>query len=66
MAASQNGFSVRRYEPSDAQATIDIFLRAIREVASKNYSPEQIAAWARSTMPTSGRSIGQAGRPGLP
>jgi putative acetyltransferase len=47
MAASQNGFSVRRYEPSDAQATIDIFLRAIREVASKNYSPEQIAAWAK-------------------
>ncbi|GAC1042622.1 GNAT family N-acetyltransferase [Rhizobium sp. No.120] len=47
MATSQNGFSIKRYEPSDAPATIEIFLRAIREVASKDYSPEQVAAWAR-------------------
>lgn len=39
--------SIKAYEPEDAQATIDIFLRAIREVASKDYSPEQIAAWAK-------------------
>lgn len=39
--------SIKAYEPEDAQATIDIFLRAIREVASKDYSPEQITAWAK-------------------
>ena len=44
-------FSIRAYEPDDAQATIDIFLRAIREVASKDYSPAQIAAWAKVDEP---------------
>ncbi|ASW06111.1 MULTISPECIES: GNAT family N-acetyltransferase [unclassified Rhizobium] len=47
MPAQQDGFSVRSYEPDDVEATIDIFLRAIREVASKNYNPTQIAAWAK-------------------
>ncbi len=40
-------FSVKPYELDDAEATIDIFLRAIREVASKDYNPAQIAAWAK-------------------
>ncbi|WP_077470067.1 GNAT family N-acetyltransferase [Rhizobium sp. P44RR-XXIV] len=40
-------FSIKAYVPDDARATIDIFLRAIRETASKDYSPEQIAAWAK-------------------
>lgn len=44
-------FSIKAYEPDDAQATIDIFLRAIREVASKDYSPAQIAAWAKVDEP---------------
>lgn len=47
MVASQQMLSIKAYEPYDAQATIDIFLRAIREVASKDYSPAQIAAWAK-------------------
>jgi putative acetyltransferase len=47
MPAQQDGFSVRSYEPDDAEATIDIFLRAIREVASKDYNPAQISAWAK-------------------
>ncbi|SCB22573.1 GNAT family N-acetyltransferase [Rhizobium multihospitium] len=47
MPALQERFSVRPYEPDDAGATIDIFLRAIREVASKDYNPAQIAAWAK-------------------
>ena len=47
MPVSQKRFSVKRYEPSDARATIEIFLRAVREVASKDYSPEQVAAWAK-------------------
>jgi len=43
----QDRFSVKAYEPDDAEATIDIFLRAIREVASKDYNPAQITAWAK-------------------
>lgn len=39
--------SVRDYLPTDCDATIDIFLRAIREIASKDYSPAQVAAWAK-------------------
>ncbi|ACI55227.1 GCN5-related N-acetyltransferase [Rhizobium leguminosarum bv. trifolii WSM2304] len=38
---------IRPYAPSDVDATIDIFLRAIREVSSKDYSPAQIDAWAK-------------------
>ena len=44
---SQEIFSIKAYDPADAQATIEIFLRAIREVASKDYTPAQIAAWAK-------------------
>ncbi|MFK0163847.1 GNAT family N-acetyltransferase [Rhizobium sp. NPDC090279] len=47
MPVSQDRFSVKPYEPGDAQATIDIFLGAIREVASRDYSPAGIAAWAQ-------------------
>ncbi|ENN85867.1 putative acetyltransferase [Rhizobium freirei PRF 81] len=45
--ASGENFSIKAYDPGDSQATIDIFLRAIREVASKDYNPAQIAAWAK-------------------
>nr|WP_245355471.1 GNAT family N-acetyltransferase [Rhizobium leguminosarum] len=38
---------IRPYLPDDAGATIDIFLRAISEVSSKDYSPAQIDAWAK-------------------
>ncbi|PDS77464.1 GNAT family N-acetyltransferase [Rhizobium sp. L43] len=38
---------VRPYAPGDADATIEIFLRAIREVSSKHYLPAQIEAWAQ-------------------
>lgn len=30
----------------DATGTLEVFLRAIRETASADYTPEQIAAWA--------------------
>ncbi|ACE91357.1 MULTISPECIES: GNAT family N-acetyltransferase [Rhizobium] len=38
---------IRPYAPRDADATIEIFLRAIREVSSKDYLPAQIEAWAK-------------------
>ncbi|ARO30386.1 GCN5-related N-acetyltransferase protein [Rhizobium sp. NXC14] len=38
---------IRPYVAGDADATIEIFLRAIREVSSKDYSIAQIEAWAK-------------------
>ncbi|MBY3260795.1 GNAT family N-acetyltransferase [Rhizobium laguerreae] len=38
---------IRPYAPSDVDTTIEIFLRAIREVSSKDYSPAEIEAWAK-------------------
>ncbi|MFA5566135.1 MAG: GNAT family N-acetyltransferase [Acidimicrobiia bacterium] len=37
---------LRSYTESDALATLHLFLRAIREQASHDYSAEQIDAWA--------------------
>lgn len=37
---------IRAYAELDAAATLDVFLRAIRTTASRDYTPEQIAVWA--------------------
>lgn len=37
---------IRPYALEDSDATIDVFLRAIREVSSKDYSSAKIKAWA--------------------
>ncbi|OWV96761.1 GNAT family N-acetyltransferase [Rhizobium sp. R693] len=39
--------TLRRYVPADCDNAAEIFLRAIREVASRDYTPAQIEAWAR-------------------
>ena len=39
---------IRPYRASDLDAVIDIFLRAIREVARRDYTSQQIDAWARA------------------
>ncbi len=39
--------TLRRYVPADYVSTAEIFLRAIREVASRDYTPAQIDAWAK-------------------
>ncbi len=44
---SDTSLSVRMYEPTDLDATIAIFLGAIRQVASKDYERAQIEAWAQ-------------------
>lgn len=49
--SSPHRVSVRDYHPDDAGATIDIFLRAIREVTAKDYNPAQIDAWAKVDNP---------------
>ena len=38
---------VRAFQPKDRDAVIDVFVRAIRESAIRDYSPAQIDAWAR-------------------
>ncbi|WP_442604653.1 GNAT family N-acetyltransferase, partial [Proteus mirabilis] len=38
---------IRPYEEHDFAALCVIFLRAIKETASADYSPRQIAAWAQ-------------------
>jgi putative acetyltransferase len=38
---------IRPYVAADCDFTIGIFLGAIREVASKDYSPAQVAAWGK-------------------
>lgn len=45
---SQVNFSIRKYRPQDLDGVIDVFIRAIRETASKDYSPAQVAAWAQA------------------
>jgi putative acetyltransferase len=41
-----NSLTVRRYVAADLDAVVDIFQRAIREIACKHYDPDQIAAWS--------------------
>lgn len=39
--------NIREYKESDFADLGDIFLRAVQETASADYSPRQIAAWAQ-------------------
>lgn len=38
---------IRRYQDDDFSALCSLFLRAVQETASHDYSPRQIAAWAQ-------------------
>jgi len=38
---------IRRYDATDLDAVIGVFLRSVREVASRDYDAGQIAAWAQ-------------------
>jgi putative acetyltransferase len=37
---------VREYRPGDLEAVVSLFQRSVHEVASRDYSPTQISAWA--------------------
>jgi putative acetyltransferase len=43
--------AIRPYDPADATATRRVFVRAIRNTASADYTPEQIDAWAADVDP---------------
>jgi putative acetyltransferase len=38
--------TIRRYNPRDAPALLDLFRDTVRRVNSRDYSPEQVRAWA--------------------
>lgn len=42
--------TLRPYEPADAPALLALFRDAIRRVNSRDYNPEQIAAWASNDI----------------
>ncbi|GIG35629.1 GNAT family N-acetyltransferase [Cellulomonas pakistanensis] len=37
---------LRPYRPDDAGPTLDVFRRAVRVTAARDYTPEQVEAWA--------------------
>jgi putative acetyltransferase len=37
---------LRDYAPADADPTLAVFRRAVRVTAARDYTPEQVAAWA--------------------
>lgn len=37
---------IRPYAPDDLDATLDVFAASVRRIAARDYTPEQIAAWA--------------------
>lgn len=37
---------IRNYRPADLDAMIDVFQRAVHETAARDYTPEEIEAWA--------------------
>lgn len=41
-----DGFRVRPYREGDAPRLAEVFHRSVREVASADYTPEQVAVWA--------------------
>ena len=53
---------LRPFRESDAATTLDVFLRAIRTTASRDYTPEQVAAWASDDIDVAGWSARRADR----
>jgi putative acetyltransferase len=43
---SERRHAVRPYRASDLEAVVELFGRSVREVGSRDHSPEQVAAWA--------------------
>lgn len=53
--------AIREYRADDAPALRAVYFSAIREVAAKDYSPKQIAAWAPETYDPSRWAARMAG-----
>ena len=48
---------IRPYHYSDLPLLCQIFLRAVRETACRNYTPAQIAAWAQVDESSDNKSL---------
>ena len=49
--------TIRRYRPDDASALVDIFRRAVIEIGAKDYTPEQVEAWAARIPSVDGMKV---------
>jgi putative acetyltransferase len=56
---------VRDYRPEDLETLIGLFTAAVRELASRDYSPEQVMAWAPDVIDRQRWSMRLGGRPTL-
>jgi len=56
---------IRPYRPHDLDLVISLFTRSVRELASRDYSPAQIEAWATSTPSRAAWADRLGGRPTL-
>lgn len=45
---------LRDYDESDGPLTLEVFRRAIRQTAARDYTPEQVAAWASDEIDPDG------------
>jgi putative acetyltransferase len=54
---------IREYRDSDCAALADIFQRAVREIARKDYSPVQVAAWAPEMRDIEGFAARRTAKP---
>ena len=44
-SSSEEGMKIRRFRPGDETALFRVHVTAIREIAARDYTPEQIEAW---------------------
>src|SRR5471030_3463667 len=54
---------IREYRDSDCAALADIFQRAVREIARKDYSPMQVVAWAPEMRDIEAFAAGRTAKP---
>lgn len=52
---------LRDYAETDAETTLDVFLRAIRVTAAQDYTPEQVGAWASDDIDPAAWAARRAG-----
>jgi len=54
---------IRDYQDADSTALADIFTRAVRQIARRDYSPAQIAAWAPDAHDVAAFAARRSNRP---
>ena len=57
------GVIIRAYAPCDCESLATVYRRSIREIAAKDYTPEQVIAWAPDMLDMEKFAIKLASRP---